>query len=58
MFTANGGSVHMTHVYHTIAVFSFSVKLSSFVMASKAIIILHCSHLQFIIILYSFSKKR
>ena len=48
MFTANGRNDHVTMftLYLPLAVFSLSAKLSTFVLASKARIILHYSYLR------------
>ena len=47
MLTANGRNDHVTmfSLHLPLAVISFTVKLSSFVLVSKARIILHYSHL-------------
>ena len=47
MFTANGRNDHLTvfALYLPLAVFSFSLKLSCFALASKAKIILRYFHL-------------
>ena len=60
--TEVGGNDHVTmFILHLpFAVFSFSVKLSSFTLVSKARIILHCSHLrtQFANLTFAVCRKR